>query len=110
MKGENTHHNFRVVNFPKVTDDIKELKNSDLVILGVKSWQVEAIAKELKDVISKQTMILPLQNGADNADRLRNILPQENVLVALCKIVSKVEDPGVINHFAFEPEIINTPK
>ena len=91
---------------PKVTDDIKELKNSDLVILGVKSWQVEAIAKELKDVISKQTMILPLQNGADNADRLRNILPHENVLAGLCKIVSKIEAPGVINHFAFEPEIV----
>ena len=91
---------------PKVTDDIKELKNLDLVILGVKSWQVEAIAKDLKDVISKQTMILPLQNGADNADRLRNILPHENVLAGLCKIVSKIEAPGVINHFAFEPEIV----
>lgn len=91
---------------PKTTNDIKELKNPDLVILGVKSWQIEAIAKELKDVISKKTMVLPLQNGADNADRLRNILPHENVLAGLCKIVSKIEAPGVINHFAFEPEIV----
>jgi len=91
---------------PKTTNDIKELKNPDLVILGVKSWQIEAIAKELKEVISKKTMVLPLQNGVDNADRLRNILPHENVLAGLCKIVSKIEAPGVINHFAFEPEIV----
>ncbi|WP_347923836.1 2-dehydropantoate 2-reductase [Pontimicrobium sp. SW4] len=91
---------------PKVTDDVSTIQNPDVVILGVKSWQIEAIAKGLKDVITKNTMVLPLQNGADNADRLRNILPQENVLAGLCKIVSKIEAPGVINHFAFEPEIV----
>ncbi|MCK0179624.1 2-dehydropantoate 2-reductase [Flavobacteriaceae bacterium S0862] len=91
---------------PKTIEDIKELINPDLVILGVKSWQIEPIAKELKEVISKKTMVLPLQNGADNADRLRNILPHENVLAGLCKIVSKIEAPGVINHFAFEPKIV----
>jgi len=91
---------------PKVTDTISEIKNPDIIILGVKSWQVDAIARQLKPVITKQTMILPLQNGADNADRLRSILPKENVLAGLCKIVSKIEAPGIINHFVFEPEIV----
>lgn len=91
---------------PKTANDIKTLKNPDLVILGIKSWQINSIAKELKQVISKNTMILPLQNGADNADRLRSILQQDTVLAGLCKIVSKIEAPGVINHFAFEPEIV----
>ena len=91
---------------PKVTDDFKDIKNPDLVILGVKSWQIEAVALQLKDIITKNTMVLPLQNGADNADRLRNILPHKNVLDGLCKIVSKIEAPGVIDHFAFEPEIV----
>jgi 2-dehydropantoate 2-reductase len=91
---------------PKVTDTISEIKNPDVIILGVKSWQVDAIVIQLKPVITKHTIILPLQNGADNADRLRSILPKENVLAGLCKIVSKIEDPGVINHFVFEPEIV----
>ena len=92
--------------YPNVTDNINEISNIDLVILAVKSWQIDAIAKQLKPVISKNTMVLPLQNGADNADRLRAILPEKNVLAGLCKIVSKIESPGVINHFEFEPEII----
>lgn len=91
---------------PKVTNDISEIKNPDVIILGVKSWQIEEVANQIKSVISKNTMVLPLQNGADNADRLREILNPVNVLAGLCKIVSKIESPGVIDHFAFEPEIV----
>ena len=91
---------------PKVTDKISEIKNPDVVILAVKSWQIEDVAKHLKPVLNKNTMVLPLQNGADNADRLREILHPENVIVGLCKIVSKIESPGIINHFAFEPEVV----
>jgi len=96
--------NFKV--FPKVTDNINDIENPDLIILGVKSWQVIDVAKQLKGIITKNTMVLPLQNGADNADKLLSILPKENVLAGLCKIVSKVKSPGVINHFTFEPEIV----
>ena len=92
--------------YTKATDKLNEIKNPDLVILGVKSWQVLGVAQELKSVITPGTMVLPLQNGADNADTLLSVLPKENVLAGLSKIVSKVESPGVINHFAFEPEII----
>ena len=91
---------------PKVTDSIQTIKNPDLVVLGVKSWQVTEVAEQLQSVITKNTMVLPLQNGADNADKLRAVLPKDNVLAGLCKIVSKVESPGVINHFTFEPEIV----
>lgn len=91
---------------PKVTDNLVELKDVDLIILAVKSWQIEGIAKQLKPILTKNTVILPLQNGADNADRLREILSPEIVLAGLCKIVSKIDSPGVINHFAYEPEIV----
>ncbi|WP_339915961.1 2-dehydropantoate 2-reductase [Yeosuana marina] len=92
--------------YPKVTNNLSDIKNPDLIILGVKSWQVLGIAEQLKSVIGSETMVLPLQNGADNADKLLSVLPKENVLAGLCKIVSKVESPGVINHFTFEPEIV----
>jgi len=91
---------------PKVTDDVASIKHPDLVILGVKSWQVEDVAVQLKPIIGEKTMVLPLQNGADNADKLREVLPHKNVLAGLCKIVSRVESPGIIDHFAFDPEIV----
>lgn len=91
---------------PKVSDDVTSIKHPDLVILGVKSWQVEDVAVQLKPIIGEKTMVLPLQNGADNADKLRDVLPHKNVLAGLCKIVSRVESSGIIDHFAFDPEIV----
>jgi len=91
---------------PEVTDSVKTLASPDLIILGVKSWQITTVAETIKPILAKNTMVLPLQNGADNADKLRAVLNTENVLAGLCKIVSKVENYGIINHFAFEPEII----
>ncbi len=91
---------------PNATDNINDIKNPDLIILGVKSWQVEEVAKHIKPIVTDSTMVLPLQNGADNVDKLLSHLNEKNVLAGLCKIVSKVEAPGIINHFAFEPEVI----
>jgi len=93
--------------FLEVTNNIETIKSKiDLIILGVKSWQLIEIAKLIKPIISKYTLVLPLQNGADNADKLLTVLNSENVLAGLCRIVSKVESPGIINHFEYEPEII----
>jgi len=97
--------NFKVS--PKVVNDINDLnKSPDLIILGVKSWQVTSVAEQIKPIIADNTLVLPLQNGADNADKLLSVLPKQNVIAGLCRIVSKVETPGVINHFAYEPEIV----
>lgn len=92
--------------FPNAKENVSDIKNPDLIILGVKSWQVLEVAKQLKPIINNETMVLPLQNGADNADKLLSVLPSKNILAGFCKIVSKIESPGVINHFSFEPEIV----
>ena len=92
--------------YPEATNAYTDISKPDLIVLATKSWQIEAIAEQLKSVITNTTMVLPLQNGADNADRLRAILPNANVLAGLCKIVSKIEAPGVISHFEYEPEIV----
>jgi len=92
--------------YPEATDDVNTLASPDLILLGVKSWQIPEVAELIKPIVGQSTMVLPLQNGADNADKLRSILHSENVLAGLCKIVSKVEYYGVINHFAYQPEII----
>ncbi|MFV8281033.1 ketopantoate reductase family protein [Christiangramia marina] len=89
-----------------VTNDINKVGTPDLILLGVKSWQLSEVASELKKIISKDTIVLPLQNGADNYEKLTEILPKENVLAGLCFIVSYIEKPGKIKHASFEPRIV----
>ena len=91
---------------PSATDTVDNLKAPDLIILGVKSWQVADVAKEIVPLVAEHTLVLPLQNGADNADQLREVLNSKNVLAGLCKIVARIESPGVIDHFAYDPEIV----
>ncbi len=88
------------------TDDILEVNTPDLVILAVKSWQLTTVAAQLKPIIGANTLVLPLQNGADNADKLANVLPEKNVLAGLCRIISFIEAPGKIHHKAFQPQIL----
>ncbi|NER14585.1 2-dehydropantoate 2-reductase [Leptobacterium flavescens] len=88
------------------TDDISTLKDADLILLGVKSWQVEDIARQIKPYLHKETVVLPLQNGADNADKLLSVLEDHQVLAGLCRIISFVESPGIIKHAAFHPQVL----
>ena len=92
--------------YPQVSDDYKVIKDAELVILAVKSWQIQDIAQKMKAFLALSATVLPLQNGADNAERLLKVLPAPQVLPGLCKIVSKLESPGVIDHVTYEPEIV----
>ncbi|MDX1545094.1 MAG: 2-dehydropantoate 2-reductase [Christiangramia sp.] len=104
LEVESINGDFKVK--PKlVTSDVSEVPRPDLVILGVKSWQVPAVARELKPIIGESTLVLPLQNGANNVEKLLEILPKKNVLAGLCFVVSFLEKPGKIKHIAFDPKI-----
>lgn len=95
---------FHIAN-PLVHDSIDSIGPSDLILLGVKSWQISEIAKQLKPLLKNDTAIIPLQNGIMATDELIEVLGDRYILGGLCRIFSKVEAPGVINHFAYSPSI-----
>ena len=90
----------------KATAHLDVITGCDLVILAVKAWQVSPMALELKEVISSNTVILPLQNGVMAYEELRAHIPGRHLLNGLCKIFSKIESPGVISHFGIPPTIL----
>lgn len=90
----------------KVTENIQDIGMADLIIVAVKAWQIKQIASELKAITGKETVILPLQNGVMAARELSDCIPQKHILGGLCRIISKIETPGVINHFAIDPVIV----
>jgi len=95
-----------VVKNAQATDSIREIGFADIIILAVKAWQVRDIFPELASIVKKDTIVLPLQNGVLTAEELAENIPSANILGGLCKIISKVESPGVINHFALDPVVI----
>ncbi len=95
-----------VINPVKVTDQFGEIRPPDLVILTVKAWQVTDMAHKLKSIIKPETIVLPMQNGVLASDELIAVLNPRNVIGGSCRIFSKIEAPGVINHYGIEPTII----
>lgn len=87
-------------------DSVQDVDAMDVVLVCTKTWQVEGVAKELKRVISKKTVVIPLLNGVENHDHLLKELPRENVMAGLCKVVSKIETPGVIRHLSYTPTLV----
>jgi 2-dehydropantoate 2-reductase len=90
----------------KVTDQIKDIEQAGLVIISVKAWQVKEVSAELKPFINDETVILPLQNGVLAVEELMENIERKNIIGGLCKIFSKIESPGIINHFGVTPTIV----
>ena len=95
-----------VIHPARATDNIDEVGETDLVILGVKAWQVPDAARAIKPVVGPTTTVLPLQNGVDAVPQLVAELGSARVVGGLCRIVSYVVEPGHIRHAGFAPTII----
>ncbi len=78
---------------------------SELVIIGVKAWQVAELAPTLRPLISGDTVVLPLQNGVDAPDELVSALGPQAVVGGLMRILSFIVAPGHIKHAGVAPFI-----
>lgn len=73
--------------------DPKELAGSDVVLVCVKSAQTDDAGKALADVVTKDTLVVSMQNGVRNAATLRERLG--NVLGGIVGFNVLAEDRGV---------------
>lgn len=79
-----------------VTDKPAKMVIFDLVFFCTKSYSLESSALNLKDNISKNTVVIPLLNGVNIAERLRAVLPDADILQGSVYISSFVEVPGIV--------------
>ncbi|MFC2135870.1 ketopantoate reductase family protein [Bacteroidota bacterium] len=77
----------------------------DLIILAVKAWQVEDTARLIEPMLHDDTVVIPLQNGVDAPDILRNKLGDKHVLPGMCRVVAFKSEPNIIEHTDVDPFI-----
>jgi 2-dehydropantoate 2-reductase len=73
------------------------VQGAELVLFCVKSTDTEAAGAQLLPYLTPQTLLLTLQNGTDNADRLRTVVPQE-VAAAVVYVATEMAGPGHVRH------------
>ena len=79
------------------TSDISEIPAPDLILLCVKSYDLDQAMTSIKTVTNDNTVIIPLLNGIDISTRIRKILDKGIVLPACLYVGTSIESPGVIN-------------
>ena len=78
------------------TDCIEELPTLDICLLCVKSYDLKNIVLQLRDKISDSTLIIPLLNGIDIYDRIREDLNTAHVLPACVYVGTHIETYGKV--------------
>ena len=73
------------------------IEGAKLVLFCVKSTDTEAAAKAIAPHLGAETVLLSLQNGVDNAERLQAALPQE-VIPAVVYVATEMAGPGHVKH------------
>jgi 2-dehydropantoate 2-reductase len=81
-----------------VTDSIGSVDSADLVIVAVKLWDTEDVARQLAPLVASGAAVMSLQNGVQKDDDLRRHLPPESILGGACYISAAIERPGVVRH------------
>lgn len=89
----------------QATDDPKQVGIVDVILVGVKAWQVPEAAQGMRPMVGPHTIALPVQNGVEAPSQLAGILGAEHVLGGLCGLMVFIAGLGHIRHAAVDPFI-----
>jgi 2-dehydropantoate 2-reductase len=77
--------------------DASAVSGAKLVLFCVKSTDTDAAARSLAPHLERDALIVSLQNGVENAERLRELLPQE-AAAAVVYVASEMAGAGHVKH------------
>jgi len=78
--------------------DPSAVQGAKLVLFCVKSTDTESAGALILPHLALNALVLCLQNGVDNADRLRTVLPQCAVAAAVVYVATEMVSPGHVKH------------
>ncbi|MFQ5989038.1 MAG: 2-dehydropantoate 2-reductase [Candidatus Methylomirabilales bacterium] len=84
----------------KAVGDPTEIGAVDLILFCVKSYDTESATRQCLPIIREGTVILSLQNGVDNEEKIAEFAGEQKTLGGVAYIGAGVSEPGVIVHTA----------
>lgn len=85
----------------QATDDPERLGTADLVLLCNKAYDLERCARLVLPLVGPDTVVIPLLNGADMAERAGAIIGMEHMMGGLVRVSARLERPGVVRHISW---------
>lgn len=88
--------NFRETIRAAASSDVADVRSADLILFCVKTLDTDSVAKTMAPHVGPKTIVLSLQNGVDNAERIR--ATGLKALPAVVFVAASVPEPGRIKH------------
>ncbi|MDA9114201.1 2-dehydropantoate 2-reductase [Alphaproteobacteria bacterium] len=83
----------------KVSKDINDAKGYELFIIATKAAGVGPVASKLSKIVSKDSIILTIQNGLGAGERIASFMPSENILLGVAQgFGASMIGPGHAHH------------
>ncbi len=89
---------FDEVVHPQASEAASAVAGADVVLFAVKSTDTEAAGLQIRPHLRPGALVLCLQNGVDNADRLRAVLPGVDIAAAAVYVAAEMAGPGHLRH------------
>ena len=80
----------------KATDDPGEVGPVELVLYTVKMYHNDDAIPFIAPLVGDDTVVLTVQNGVDNGDRLVAAYGEEHVMVGMVGVQARIREPGVV--------------
>jgi 2-dehydropantoate 2-reductase len=79
------------------TADVAAAGGADIVLLAVKTLDTETAARSLASHLASGAVVVSLQNGVDNVERIRSVTGIE-ALAAVVYVAAEMTEPGRVKH------------
>lgn len=81
------------------TDHAEEIGKVDYVIYCTKAYDVESGIRQIMPCIGPETVVLPFLNGVDSVEKIRKMLPENEVWYGCVYVVAYIVEPGhIVEH------------
>ena len=97
------------INPATATDDPAEVGPVDMVLLGVKLYDVEAAVRALQPMLVPETGVVSLQNGVNAPTVIAEIAGPAHCIPGVVLINGEIAGPGTIQHNALNSLIVGEP-
>jgi len=81
----------------RASAEVDVVRGAQLVLFCVKSTDTESAAAAMRPHLSPDTLVLTLQNGVDNDERVRSVLANE-VAATVVYVATEMAGPGHVKH------------
>ena len=82
----------------EASTDVSAVREAALILFCVKSTDTVNAGLQIAPFLSPSTAVVCLQNGVDNAERLRTVLPEQSISSAVVYVATEMAGLGHVRH------------